>query len=130
MSDTVPDNEERRDLMDFVVESYYDFVIALSGFKSLGYTTNIDNNILGSRFKSLSSAFVQLYYMVNAQLPNMDFMDRFDKLGSESSNIPKFKPKQSHEFIRRVSCFMSEYQSHLGDHNLLPLLNEKIGVKI
>lgn len=125
------DNTERSDLMSFVVESYYDFVVALSGFKSLVYNTNIDNGILENRFRDLSGAFVKLYYMINAQLPNTGFMTRFDGVYTDTGkNIKKFNPSQAREFINRVSCLMSEYQSHLGEHKLLPLLNEKIGVEI
>ena len=128
MTDIVPDNEERRNLMDFVVESYYDFVVSLSEFKILWYDVNIDNGTLSRKFKALSSAFVKLYYMTNAQLPNTNIIDRFDECANV--DIPRFNTTQSHTFINRIVCLMSEYQKYLGENNLLPLLNERIGMEI
>lgn len=120
VAEAIHDEEERRELMEFVVDAYYDFIIALGTIKIISYG-QINTGDLMLKFKVLSGCFVHLFYLVNL---GTDHLSEFDQLANV--DIRKLKQKDAKKFISDVIDLMERYQADLKKSGLLPLKPKQI----
>lgn len=121
VAEAIHDEEERRELMEFVVDAYYDFIIALGNIKIISYSHQINTGDLMLKFKVLSGCFVHLFYLVNLGTKHLS---EFDQLANV--DIRKLKQKDAKKFISGVINLMEKYQSDLKKSGLLPLKPKQI----